>query len=92
MKKITLFLLLISSLYSDALLYVGLGHGYYEESYTDVDAQSSNTISTFKIGYGERKAYAVEFSLENLKNTAKIFSLDDSNKNTININLINIKI
>lgn len=88
MKKITLFLLLISSLYSDAKLYVGLSHGYYEESYTNVDAQSSNTISTFKIGYGERKAYAVEFSLQNLKNTAKIFSPNDSSKNAININLI----
>ncbi len=88
MKKITLFLLLISSLYSDAMLYLGVGHGYYEESYTDVDAQSSNAITTLKIGYGEREAYAIEFSIQNLKNSAKIFSLNDSDKNTINIDLI----
>jgi len=88
LKKITLFLLLISSLYSDPMLYLGLGHGYYEERYTDVDAQSSNTMNTFKIGYGDRKAYAIELSLQNLKNSAKIFSLNDSDKNTININLI----
>ena len=88
MKKITLFLLLISSLYSDAQLYVGLNHGYYQENYTDNDAQSSNTITTFKFGYGERKAYAVEFSLEYLKNTAKIFSENDSDKNAINVNLV----
>ncbi|MEA1982127.1 MAG: outer membrane beta-barrel protein [Campylobacterota bacterium] len=74
MKNIILFLLLISSLYGDAKVYVGFSGGTYTEVFDDIDASSSASIITSKIGYGDRKAYGVEFSLDYAKNNSKIFS------------------
>ena len=89
MKKIILFLLLLTSLYSDAKIYIGAGYGYFDEQFTSgLDAQSSSTSANLKFGYGERKAYAVEFNIERSENESKIFSNNDEIKYSINIELI----
>ena len=89
MKKIILFLFLITSLYSDAKIYLGLSYGFYDENFIDGNqAQSSGTIEKLKVGYGDRKSYAIELSLEHLKNDSEIFSQNDSDKYGINIELI----
>ena len=91
MKKIILFLLLISSLYSDAKVYMGLGAGFMNEAFSD-NANSTNSaeMGKIKIGYGDREAYAIEFSFDYLKNDESIFSTtgEDSDKFGMNIELI----
>lgn len=89
MKKIIVLLGLLTSLYSDSKIYLGLSYGYYSEDFTrDVDAKSSGAISNLKIAYGDRDAYSVEFSLESKNNDSKIFSQNDSKKTGLNINLV----
>ncbi len=89
MKKIILFTLFVSSLYSDAKIYMGANYGYYNEEFTSpLDAQSSSEVMGIKIGYGDRKAYAVEFIIETSKTESKIFSNNDKNKYSMNMNLI----
>ncbi|WP_373036771.1 outer membrane beta-barrel protein [Sulfurimonas sp.] len=91
MKKILLFSLLITSLYSDAKIYMGVGAGYMNETFSDT-ANSSNTaeMGKLKIGYGDRKAYAVEFSFDYLKNDKNVFSTTgkDSDKFGLNVELV----
>lgn len=88
MKTLLFFMLLVSSLYSDAKIYTGVNYGYYDESFTNLEAQSSNQLASIKLGYGKRQAYAIEFSLDYLQNDSKIFSAGDTNKYTFNIELI----
>ena len=89
MKKIILFLLLISSLYAEAKLYVGFGYGMYDENFIEGNkAQSSSRLMKIKAGYGDRNAYAIEFSIDKLKNESNIFSQSDSDKTGLNIELI----
>lgn len=91
MKKILLFTLLITSLYSESTLYIGAGAGYMHETFSDV-AGSTNTaeMGKLKVGYGDREAYAVEFSLDYLKNDTKVFSTtaNDSDKFGMNVELV----
>lgn len=90
MKKIILFLLLITTLFADARPYIGTHIGVYNESFSDIDATSSSTMANISIGYGERKSYAVEFSLDYLSSDAQIFSTagKDGNKLGFNVSLI----
>ena len=94
MKKIILFLLLMSSLYAEAKIYLGANYGIIEEDFLDdIDASSSTGVFTIKAGYGVREAYAVELSLEYIDNKSKIFSSDSSTdvdgaKYGMNVNLI----
>ena len=81
-------MLIASSLYSDAKIYTGVNYGYYNESFSNADVQSSNQLASIKLGYGKREAYAIEFSLDYLSNTSKIFSAQDGNKYTFNVELI----
>jgi opacity protein-like surface antigen len=92
-KQLLLILLFISSLYADAKIYIGLNAGGFSESLHEIDAKSSSEMATFKIAYGDRKAYAVEFSIDYLQNDSKIFSSSkdvstDGNKIGFNINLM----
>lgn len=81
MKRILLFLLLTSSLFSDAKFYLGMNYGTFEESFNgDTEAFISSGITTFKIGYADRDTYGVEFSLDYTPNKSKIFSSDESTK------------
>ncbi len=89
MKKIILFLALLTSIYADAKLYAGFNVGYFNESFGDkLDATNSTLQTSFKIGYGEQKAYAVEFSVDWVKNDSKIFSNKDGDKYSINVDLV----
>jgi len=67
LKKILFLTLLISSLFAESQLYLGAGYNYYNEQYTNNSMESvslSDNGFTLKVGYGERKAYAVEFSVD----------------------------
>ena len=89
MKKIVLFLLLLTSLYSDAKIYTGASYGYFDESFDgELDAENSNNSATFKIGYGDREAYAIEFSIDWVDNKSKIFSDNDKAKYALNIEFV----
>lgn len=93
MKKIILFLLLISSLYSESQVYVGLSGGSFVEKFDDIDASSSALMSSLKIGYGDRESYAVEFSVDYAQNNSKVFSTSptlekDGNKYGFNVSLL----
>ena len=93
MKQLLLILLFIPSLYADAKVYIGLGGGGFSESFHQIDASSSSEMASVKVGYGDRKAYAVEFSIDYYKNSSKIFSSSndtttDGNKIGFNINLM----
>jgi len=96
LKKIILFLLLITSLYSDTKLYLGASYGYFNEEFTHavdaqgngVDAQSTTGAAKFKVGYGVREAYAIEFSLDYIDNKSKIFSDEDGAKYAFNLDFV----
>ncbi|MEA1892856.1 MAG: outer membrane beta-barrel protein [Campylobacterota bacterium] len=94
MKKILLILLLLTSLYSyeddvEAKIYTGISIGYMNESFSDQqDTAHSAEMLKFKIGYGVREAYAVEFSLDYIKNETDIFSEEDGDKYGLNVELI----
>ena len=89
MKKTILFLFLITSLYSDAKVYLGLSYGFYDENFIDTNqAHSSSSIEILKLGYGDRQSYAVELSIQHSKNESNIFSQNDSDKYGLNIELV----
>jgi opacity protein-like surface antigen len=82
-------LALISSIYADAKLYTGLNAGYFNESFgSDLNAKNSTMQTSFKVGYGEQKAYAIEASIDWVKNDSKIFSNNDGDKYSVNIDLV----
>ncbi len=89
MKKIILFSLLLTSLYSDAKIYMGASAGYFNENFTnDLDASNSSTQATIKVGYGLQKAYAIEFSVDWVENKSNIFSENDGDKYALNIEFV----
>jgi len=93
LKKLILLLLLISSLFAEAKVYVGVSAGVFNETFSNIDASTSSAMSTVKIGYGNIKSYAVEFSLDYAYNRSKIFSSSpdvskDGDKYGFNINLL----
>jgi len=94
LKKIILFLLLVSSLFGEAKVYLGSNYGSYEENFTnEIDAQSSTQVIGIKAGYGVREAYAVEIDLEYIDTQSKIFSstpssVSDGKKYGMNINFL----
>ena len=69
MKKILLLSLLLTSLYSDASIYLGVGYADYMESSRDTDATNNSNAVKLKAGYGVRESYSVEFSLDYIANT-----------------------
>lgn len=69
MKKLVLISLLLTSLYSDAKLYMGAGYSGYAESLNDGDLTNSSSAYKIKAGYGIRESFAVEFSLDYIDNT-----------------------
>lgn len=91
MKKILLLSLLITSLFSEAKVYMGVGGGFINETFSNKeDTDSTAPMARVKIGYGDINAYAVEFSFDYLKNDKKVFSTtgNDSDKYAINIELV----
>jgi len=89
LKKIILFLLFFTSLYSDAKVYIGSNYGYnYEKFDDDTNAESSTEIAKIKIAYGDRESYAIEFSLDYINNQSNIFSDNDSEKYGMNVEFV----
>lgn len=91
MKKILLISLLVTSLFAEAKIYMGVGGGYTNESFSDSKISSSSApMARVKIGYGDINAYAVEFSFDYLKNDTNVFSTtgEDSDKYALNIELV----
>ncbi len=87
-NRIFISLLLFTSLYSDAKMYVGINYGNAIEKFTNLDAKSSGETITAKIGYGDIKAYAIELSVDRIKNESNIFSNSDGNRYSLNVELI----
>ena len=95
MKKIALFTLLLSSLYGDSKIYLGLGYGLYNENltyennnYQKVQNDISPDFFGLKVGYGDRAAYAIEFSLDYINNNEELFQANDGAKYGLNIDLL----
>ncbi len=86
MKKILLFLLVTSALYSEAQIYMGASYGGYNESFSDdTMKENTNPMIKLKVGYGVREAYAVEFSLDYTKVDA---NSTDVNRYGLNVDLV----
>ncbi len=89
MKKTLSILLLVSSLYSDAKLYFGLNYGSINEEFkNDLDAQSSSQMISFKGGYGDINAYAIDLSIDIVDNKSSIFSKTDGKKYALNLEFV----
>jgi len=81
LKKILLLSLLLSTLlFGEAKIYIGGGYAYYNEqadmpnsSLTQTDSSNAGRI---KLGYGERDAYAVEFSLDYIDSDQSKYAFD----------------
>ena len=91
LKKIILLTLLITSLYSEATIYVGADYGYYNEEFSNLDAKSSSSTARIKVGYGDIKAYAVEISVDYSINESNIFSSQGEDGDKIGFDLALIK-
>jgi len=89
LNKIILFLLLVSSVFADAKLYLGVNTGLFDESFNgNTSAYTSSGIATFKIGYAQRETYGIEFSLDYTKSNSNIFSNNDGDRYGLNVNLL----
>jgi len=75
-KAIILISILTISLYAEAKMYVGTSVGYSHEAFSDEisGSDAGSNMAKFKIGYGEREAYAIEFSLDYIDNQSTSFS------------------
>jgi opacity protein-like surface antigen len=85
LKKVLLLSLLFSSLaFAEAKIYMGAGVGYSNEhtylANSPIEETYTSKVARVKAGYGDRAAYAVEFSMDYIKN--------DTNKYAFDINLI----
>jgi len=89
LKKIILFLLIISSLYatsSESKPYVGVSIGYLNENFSESGYDSFSTqVATLKIGYGLINSYAVEFLFDYIPQNENIFSASDKDRYGINL-------
>jgi len=91
LKKTILLLLIISSLlYAEATVYFGTGYAYTSEAiqYENFNQTINNNAARLKIGYGDRDAYAIEFSLDYIDNKSSIFDEGDGKKYGFNIELL----
>ena len=85
LKRTILFLFLSAcSLFAfqyDAKFYMGVGGGVQYEKFTD-EKGTKNTpaFGALKFGYGDRRAYAVEFVLNYIDNKSNIFSDNDKQR------------
>lgn len=89
MKKIAIILLLISSLYADAKIYTGASYGYLNETFSTESAKANTVgVSKIKIGYGDREAYAVEFSIDYSNADSDYLSTEVAPRYAINVDLV----
>ena len=82
-----------SILYSDAKIYMGVGGGTYSETLDDTDSTTiSANMARIKIGYGDREAYAIEFSVDYVDNSEKFIDINgtvaDGPRYGLNVELV----
>jgi len=91
LKKIILLLALITSLLNaESTIYFGTGYAYNSEliTYGENEWTVDNNAAQIKVGYGDRKAYAVELSLDYVDNSSRIFDSNDGKKYGFNVELL----
>lgn len=89
MKKIAIILLLLSSLYADAKIYTGASYGYLNESFSAENAKANSVgVAKIKVGYGDIKGYAVEFSLDYSAADSNYLSSEIAPRYAMNIDLV----
>ncbi|WP_457744087.1 outer membrane beta-barrel protein [Sulfurimonas sp.] len=90
MNKQILFLLILltSSLFADAKVYVGTGLTRVDETLDATKKAIPNSVVSLKIGYGQRDSYAIEFSTYYTQNKSKYFSKNDAQKMGFDVDLI----
>lgn len=89
MKKILILATLLSSLYAKTGFYVGANIGGVDEIFKNYDDKETTLQkTTLKVGYGNIKAYAIEFSLEQMTTSENVFSNKDSNRYNFNVELL----
>jgi len=88
LKKILLLLLFISTLYSDAKIYMGVGAGIHHEHLSTNGDDTLSPMLNIKAGYGDRKAYAIEFSLDYVDTNAGTFLTDGGPRYGFNVSLL----
>lgn len=66
----------------DAKFYIGVGGGAQYESFTSDEEGETNSpaFGSIKFGYGDRRAYSVEFVLNAIDNRSNIFSDKDQRR------------
>ena len=89
MKTLLLSLLLISSLFGEAKVYLGASYGYFNESFASgTNYEGSSSAIKAKIGYGDIGSYGVEFSVAYIDNKVDVYSANDNIKYDFNVDLI----
>jgi hypothetical protein len=75
---------------ADSKVYLGVSYAQVDEKFSNLEAESSSDAIKVKAGYGDREAYAIELSIELVKNESTIFSTEkkDGDKNSLNIELV----
>jgi len=81
LKKIILILLSLTTFAAaQSQIYTGFGYGYFNTDMKNADTDTKESITAnaarFKIGYGSREAYAVEFSLDYIDSNPKRYGFD----------------
>lgn len=88
-KHFMALLFLPALLCAEAEVYIGAGYAYVNEKLTKTPATSvNNNMAKIKIGYGERDAYAVEFSLNYIDNKKQLLATDDKEKYGFDVELM----
>ena len=94
MKNFILFLTLFSftALFGDAKVYMGLGISRISEKIFPYLSMPERTVVnseiSAKIAYGDRTAYAAEFSINYLQNHSIFFTQGDAQKLGFNVSLL----
>lgn len=74
--------------FADVTPYVGAGYSFYHENVTNENLSADANMAVLKIGYGERKTYTIEFSLDYIDNNKNIAGKNDGVKYGFNVDLI----
>ena len=91
MKQIILLTLFSLSLCAETTFYIGTGYGYHNETYSDqnnVSHTNSANMIALKVGYGQREAYAIEFTTGYIANKDKLIDNSDAHKYDFSVDFI----
>jgi len=86
--KLILSLLLLTPLFADAKIYMGIGAGVHHEHLKSNGDDTLSPMMSIKAGYGDIKAYAVEFSVDYVDTTSKTILADGGPRYGFNVSLL----